>query len=83
VARFVWYLASCAVLGLVLWWMASAKPVSAMQLLWGVAWVVGLIVTWKVARREGRNPLAWSIVALLIGRLAWVAIAAWRPTAPR
>jgi hypothetical protein len=70
------YLVSCAVLGLVLWWMATARPEPALLLLWVVAWIVGLIVTWRVARREGRNPWAWCIVALLVGPLAWVAIAA-------
>jgi hypothetical protein len=79
VIRLATYLVSCAALGLVLWWMAASRPVAVMALLWVVAWVISLIVTWNVARRDGLNPLAWCVVALLIGPLAWVAMAALRP----
>jgi hypothetical protein len=79
--RLASYLASCAILAAVLWLMAVSKPELVMVSLWAIAWLVALIVTWTVARREGRNAIGWAAAALLVGPLAWVAIAMARPDA--
>jgi hypothetical protein len=74
--RLATYLASCLVVGLVLWWMASARPIQLLVLMWALAWIAGLIVTWRVARRDGRRPLIWIVAAILIGPLAWIVMSA-------
>jgi hypothetical protein len=55
--------------------MATARVDWVLPALWSLAWIAALIVTWTVARREGRNAPAWVIAALLIGPLAWVLLA--------
>ena len=74
--RLVAYLVSCAVTAGLLWWMASSKPVPLMVVLWAIAWIVGLVVTWKIARRDERHAPLWLLAALVTGPLAWIAFSA-------
>jgi hypothetical protein len=80
-ARLVTYLVSCAVTAGVVWWMAATRPEPLMVVLWAIAWGIGLVVTWRVARRDGRHAPLWLLAALVAGPLAWIAFSA-APQAP-
>ena len=73
--RLAWYLASIVVLCVVLWILVVYRLTGVFQVVVLAADLLGVAVTWSVARREGLSPIAWSALAFAIGPLAWVAMA--------
>jgi Na+/glutamate symporter len=81
-SRILSYVAACAAVCLVLWIAASVKPDLLLLLAWVVANAIALVVTWRVAGRDGRNRVGWVAATLLVGPIAWIAMVATRPSPP-
>jgi hypothetical protein len=79
VARILSYAAACATVVGVLWLAVVTRPDAALRVAWIVADVLSLVVTWRVATRDGRNRVLWVATTVLVGPLAWIAMAASDP----
>ena len=74
--RVAWYAASMVAVGIVLWIRAETRPIGAFQAVALALSLVGVAVTYTVARREGLSPIPWTLLAVAIGPMAWVVLAA-------
>ena len=79
VACILSYAAACVAVGGVLWLAAVTRPDAALLLAWLAADVLGLVVTWRVATRDRRNRVLWVAATVLVGPLAWIAMASSAP----
>ena len=70
-----------------LWLLATTRDRAAgapvLTLMWLFAWAAGVFVTATVAARRGRHPVPWVVLALLLGPLAWLLLAAMPDRAAR
>ena len=80
--RLITYPIACVVVAALLALIVFDASGSLFLALAVAADITAVVVTWLVARREGRHALPWAILSVFIGPFAWILMVARRPAEP-